>query len=590
MRLRDGRHPEAMAGDTGQMNLACYEHDRGFILSQLNEGRFDYIDAASEIEECEFFRFIGARRKYIDALATSYPSPRRKEEVPTWFYVSSNLSMRLHGVQSYNSYPLVVRCGGMLNAFGPGVAHKAEHPDGKHVTLSCAGFNNKNDYDRQTPCDQDFLRKLSKDTDPAQLEKWFNTDVAVIYRQHKVYDKAGIFIGDASYIFVPDNENYEGSVRLLFGPDNHPVDSKQLAEMPPEKAALCEWKRCYKLVSLIHTDQARSFSLRVALRVVGGNEHECPVFYDLLDQFVRAVGPEVVKRLILDRGFIDGEKISHAKRGLGIDVLIPLKKNMQLYADVLGLLNLQDVEFQEFIPTKRTPVNEPRMREPSNVPEKIRKREAKRQETLRAKKQEQAKNDPPPLPDETLVKTESAAIFGFNSWDTCTVPINLIVNRDTFADGHQTYWILLDTKPLDSKRAALERRQEYSIRTEIEEGHRQLKCFWDLTKFTSRAFSLVLNQIVFVVLAFNLLQVWLRTTRKNHPTDPRKSRSRLLDQLLPTQTVIIVYCQNRFATFSPLEYTDLMLGLPEQARGKILEKVRRLRRALSCELRQARPA
>ena len=31
------------------------------------------------------------------------------------------------------------------------------------VTLACPGFNDKNDYDRQTPCDQDFLRKFARD-------------------------------------------------------------------------------------------------------------------------------------------------------------------------------------------------------------------------------------------------------------------------------------------------------------------------------------------------------------------------------------------------------------------------------------------
>jgi len=62
----------------------------------------------------------------------------------------------------------------MLNAFGPQVAHKSKHPETKDVTLSCAGFNDKNDYDRQTPCDQDYLRKLARDTQPELLQSWFN--------------------------------------------------------------------------------------------------------------------------------------------------------------------------------------------------------------------------------------------------------------------------------------------------------------------------------------------------------------------------------------------------------------------------------
>ena len=35
--------------------------------------------------------------------------------------------------------------------------------------------------------------------------------------------------------------------------------------------------------------------------------------------------------MILDRGFMDGERISHCKRDLGVDVLIPMKKKMDLW-------------------------------------------------------------------------------------------------------------------------------------------------------------------------------------------------------------------------------------------------------------------
>ncbi len=121
--------------------------------------------------ETEFFRYLGAE-EILRALAATYPTPRQKEEVPLWMAVASNLSLRLHGVSSFHAYPYVVRCGGMLNAFGPTVAAKATHPDTGDVTVRCAGFNAKNAYDRQTPCDQDFLRKLARDTGAAALQRW----------------------------------------------------------------------------------------------------------------------------------------------------------------------------------------------------------------------------------------------------------------------------------------------------------------------------------------------------------------------------------------------------------------------------------
>ncbi|MCK5651422.1 MAG: hypothetical protein KAJ42_08605, partial [Gemmatimonadetes bacterium] len=228
------------------MDISLYEHDPAFVLEQFRQGEFDFVDAASEVEETEFFRYIGAR-KILAKLAESYPSPRRKHDVPIWFYIASNLSMRFHGVHSFHAYPYVVRCGGMLNAFGPEVAHKVHHPDTGDVTLYCEGFNDKNSYDRQTPCDQDFLRKLARSTPQDELLGWFNKDVVKILKQHKAFDPQGIFLGDASYLFVPDNPNYENSIRLLFDERNHPVESKALS---PQEQARYNWRRCYKLISL----------------------------------------------------------------------------------------------------------------------------------------------------------------------------------------------------------------------------------------------------------------------------------------------------------------------------------------------------
>ncbi len=295
------------------MDLVILEENKPFVLQSLGNGDFDYIESASEVYEADFFRFIKAKT-ILDKLADTYPTPRKKQDVPLWFYISSNLSMRLHGVHSFNAFPMVVRSGGMLNAFGPKAGRKVVHPDNGDVTIACEGFNNKNYYDRETPCDQDFLRKVSKDTDADALMRWFSTDVVRIFRSSRAFDKEGIFIGDASYLFVPDNPNYEGSVKLLFDEHNHPVSSKQYNKMPDAQKAHCQWRRCYKMVTLLHTNRTQDFYFFVAVKVVPGNNHECPILYELVKQFVETVGKGVMKRLILDRGFLDGEAISICKK------------------------------------------------------------------------------------------------------------------------------------------------------------------------------------------------------------------------------------------------------------------------------------
>ena len=554
------------------MDLIVYEYDQDYVLDCFRNGEFDFVDGVSEVAETEFFRYIGAK-KILGKLAETYPTPREKEEVPLWMYVASNLSMRLHGVHSFHAYPYVIRCGGMLNAFGPKVARKTKHPETGDVTLSCNGFNDKNTYDRQTPCDQDYLRKLARATAPEQLHRWFNRDVMQVLKQHRAFDAEGIFLGDASYLFVPDNPNYEGSVRMLFDEHNHPVDSKEIG---PEKKARCRWRRCYKMVSLVHTNRAGNYFLYAGLSVIAGNRHEGPILWGLVDAFVEAVGRGVMKQLILDRGFLDGKQIGRCKQEHGIDVLIPLKKNMDVYEDVLGLVRARKVKFEPYSPPPPKPPVNPK---PTRVPREIQQREKKRQKTLQQRKE----SAPPPPADKVLIRSEIASIRDFRTWPSCPVPLNVTVNQEHYADGHTDTWMLVDTGNSGKGACA---RDDYRLRTGIEERHRQLKCFVDLMEFTSRKFSLICNQVVFVALCYSLMQLFLLRIKRadlNRRTEPQIRR-----QLMPTDSFIIVYYCNRFALFTTAEYTEILLTLSAEASKKILEKIRRLRRELTQELKLVR--
>jgi hypothetical protein len=556
------------------MDLVIFEENKPFVLQSLGNGDFDYIESANEVYEADFFRFIKAKT-ILDKLADTYPTPRKKEDVPLWFYISSNLSMRLHGVHSFNAFPMVVRSGGMLNAFGPKAGRKVVHPDNGDVTIVCEGFNKKNFYDRETPCDQDFLRKISKDTDADTLMRWFCTDVAGIFRGSRAFDKEGIFIGDASYLFVPDNPNYEDSVKLLFDEHNHPVSLDQYRKMPDERKAHCQFRRCYKMVTLLHTNRNQDFYFFVAVKVVPGNNHECPILYELVKQFVETLGKGVIKRLILDRGFLDGEAISICKKEYAIDILIPIRRNMDIYEDAMALFRQPEVDWVRLEETKG------KIKEPIRPkPEAIVNREKKRQEKLREIKQ----GKPPMPPEEILIYRETAVIDQFSSWSSCTVSLSVIANKEIYADGHEKIWLLIDTKDVKDPR---EKRQQYHLRIAIEERYPQVKCFIDLSKFTSRAFSMVTNQVVFTMLAYNLLQLHLFRQRRKELN--RKTLPCIRQQLLPSDNHIIVYYQNYYGLFRPFELVQFLVELPEKPRKKIARKCRRIGRELSTLMNNPRP-
>ena len=543
------------------MNITTYEQNKGFVLEKLREGKFDHVDTGSAIFEEDFFRYIEAK-KYLTGLSESYPTPRKKAEVPLWLFLSSNLSMRLHGENAFYQYPHVVSCGGMLNAFGPQMGKKAMNPDTQDIELSCPGFNKKNYYSRNTPCDKDFLRKFAGDTDAARLMQWFNEDAAKLWKQHKVYDKQGLFIGDGSYLFVPDNPKYEKSVKMLFDKSNHPVDSKKIKQKDI-KAGEYQWRRCYKMVLLLHINPECDFFMAAAVRIVPGNQHESPVFYEMLDEFISSVGPGVVKRLILDRGFIDGEQLSYLKQTHGIETLIPLRKNMDVYQDAMGLLS--EVKFEQY--------NKPLLPQPPPVcekPEPIRKREAARQQTIANK----ADSKPSESPEKVKIKQEVGCIRGFESWDSCTIPLSIIYCRDTYGDGHSDEWILVDTKTSPDPSQS---RTEYTKRSKIEEEHRQLKCFSDLTDFKSRKFSMVVNQIVFILLTFTLLQIYLLRNAKKRKQLSNKPMPEIRKKLRTTEKYVIVYCQGKFAFFRQFDFMEILLTLEGPARTRALKKTRKLK-------------
>ena len=58
---------------------------------------------------------------------------------------------------------------------------------------------------------------------------------------------------------------------------------------------------------------------------------------------------------------------------------------------------------------------------------------------------------------------------------------------------------------------------------------------------------------------------------------------------MPTRSVVIIYYQNRYATLSIGQYTQILLTLSEQARKNILAKTRKLEEQLAHDLLLVRP-
>lgn len=551
------------------MDLMVFENNKPLVIDEFREGRFDYIELASDVAETKFFQFLFSE-EVVKKLAAHYPSPRQRHHVPMWMYLSSQLSLRLHGMHSYHSYPWIIRSGGLIDALGPEVARRQIDPESGNLEMHCEGFNHRNLYRRDTPCDQDYLRKLARDTGPDELEAWYNRHVAALYGELGAYDKEGLFIADGSYLFVPDNPHYEGSVRLLFDEHNHPVSKKEEQQMTKVQRDRCRWRRCYKAVFLLHCDEAGERFVVVGVRVLRGNESEATALWPLVDTFVEVVGRDVMKVLLLDRGFINGPQIGRLKQDYGIDTVIPIRSDMDILEDVRGLTQLP-TQWEEYEATHRTPL--PRVRPRRTPHPTAQQREQKRQNTL-ARRREHEQQKETPDPSKVRERTLIAHFERLTSWSDCPVPLTGVLSRDVYADGHEASWLVVTTA---SQWSARKIRDRYGLRTDIEERHRQVKCFWDLTRFHSTAWNLIVSQTVFVCLTYSLLQIHLvqqghqELNRRTWPTTRR---------LLPDGDRVIMYRQQYFAFFTLLEHMELTLSLEGNARRKALAKTRRLQQEL----------
>jgi hypothetical protein len=549
------------------MDLQIIEHHPQRVLEAFRRGEFDSLEVIGQADERDFFERCFQQR-ILERLAESMPSARKKEEVPRWFILAANLSLKLHQENSFLAFERVVRCGGLLSALAPELARKHLDAKTRAWILECQGFNDKNSYDRATPCDQDTLRKALKDVRAKRWLEWFNGPVQEAFQSYGFFDPEGIFVGDGSYLFVPDNPDYEGSVVLWFDEHNHPVNYDELSG---EQRLRVRRRRCYKWVSLLHLrGQAHVYA---GAALLPGNEHEVGPLFQLVENFVGKVGRGVIKWLLLDRGFIDGEQISRCKEQWGIDVIIPVKKNMDLWTDAWALAERETWE--------RLPQPEPVVQPiPPLRPEEIRRREAKRQKTLEQRK----RAAPAPSPSEVHTFSECCRLDGFTSWSAARVPLTVSCYKDHYADGHIHPWAILTTHPSISGPRI---REHYAKRTAIEERHRQLKCFYDLTQFRSRNFNAIAAQIVMLLLTYTLRQwqiwKWLEENLANLTPE------RLLDRLKLLQQWIVIYWQMSYTQLPVVTFTREAILLEGEARDKALRKLEALERDLFSTVPNPRP-
>jgi len=88
------------------MNLEIIEHHPQWVLDAFRRGEFDGLEVVGEADERAFFELV-IKEKMLERLAECMPTARQKHEVPKWFHLAANLSLKLHLENSFFAWERV---------------------------------------------------------------------------------------------------------------------------------------------------------------------------------------------------------------------------------------------------------------------------------------------------------------------------------------------------------------------------------------------------------------------------------------------------------------------------------------------------
>jgi hypothetical protein len=489
-----------------QWRTVLYEEGRSEVLSKLRNGEVEYADLSSWSYQDKFFAFLLGMR-FFEQCAQSYPSPRKKEEVPVWFLLCCEVQMRLHTTSAHSRLPGILKNGPILSRvkFNIGGIN--------------GGFNGKNRKERAMPVDSDCVRKFVKDTPADSLRDWYGQSVASHLRSHRAFEKHGIFVLDQTHLVVPDNAHYEDSAFMPVDEHGQLID---MSHMSDEQKSGVPRRRCYALSLLVHIGKQQDYRIIAGYQLGAGTDDELVQGQPIINRFTAAVGKDVMKLLVVDRGYIDAAFINEVYYGAHADILIPMRDTMDMYGYAL-----RAVESEEWKGT-----------------------------WCCWKKEDDF------IEEVTLVEH-------LGMWEGCKVDLYTSLMRKTeLKSGKTTYWGLLSTfEPKSAKEAF----QYYEMRIGVEEVNRQIKCYWYINRFTSPHRSLIESHVLFTLLTYSLVQMHLINAHCQSLTN--KTIETLKHEEAAGNNCVIVYFRGNFAVFGIREYTGIVAQLSEPAKERIMKWV-----------------
>jgi len=493
------------------------EFEAGNIL-RLEHSEWTFID--------ELFTFL-LESKFLEDAERDYPNPRKKNEVPVWFLLAAQVTLRANGSNNYSKLSTLLKSGSVLTRVGFNIGSRS------------IGFNEKNKHPRKTAVHHDTVRKYFLSTPYDALKKWF-LNRQVWFRNQKAFHKGGLFVLDQTRIVVPDNKNYEDAEYMPVDEHGHLIDG--YSSMSMEQKSAIKKRLCYNLSILMHINSTQSTTHITSYSLDGGRTDEVTQIIPTVEPFIQQ-NPGVMKELIMDRGYVDAKSINWLKDRL-IDVIVPLKKHMSIYNDAIRITEIQE---SEKISTWQLVDIDRNVKVRENGPSRV------------------------------IKKVYGMAIKSpMDLWGKVKEPLHVSVFRnekfyedDTFK---VSYWVLASTREYSCPDQLY---SKYQMRVSIEELNRQQKISWKVHKFVSPQRNLIEAQIAFTFLTYNLIQLLLRKNECFELT--RQFRETWQHNESLGKQAVVIYAKGTFMVMDLFDYSMKLVTFPEDVRKKLANLCDQLR-------------
>lgn len=192
------------------------------------------------------------------------------------------------------------------------------------------GFSPRNKRKENLPICLDTIYDETKRIEPSQWEKLLSGQIILLKDKKFIKKYPGIYAIDATDIEVGKGTQYENIGKIA--KEGTDIDKNG------QKFEKIEVKYGYKLVMLQSVEKDARYIIAAVLVPI--NVHEDILAYPLIKSAYDILGPGYIKTILMDRAFFDGD-LFRKLMDLGIDFIIPAKKNNEILSDMKGLSKIK---------------------------------------------------------------------------------------------------------------------------------------------------------------------------------------------------------------------------------------------------------